>query len=79
MHLWAQAHPAMAKRSERQLHESVQKALMKLFAQVKEMTAQQLDAITALFFDRKRTFAVLPTGHGKSFKFFQACFYETLI
>ena len=46
----------MANRSERQLHESVQKALMKHFPHVKETTAQQLEAIKALlFFYIKRT------------------------
>ena len=39
--------------SERQLHESVQKALMKHFLHVKETTAQQLEAIKALFFTEK--------------------------
>ena len=67
----------MANRSERQLHESVQKALMKYFSQVKEPTAQQLEVIKALFFFQKKDiFAVLPTGHGKSFTIFQAGLME---
>ena len=38
MYLWPQAYPAMASRSERQLHESVQKALIKQFSHLIEMT-----------------------------------------
>ena len=53
MHLRAQAYPAMAKRSERQLHESVQKALTKHFPHVNGTMAKQLEAIKALFFTEK--------------------------
>ena len=65
------AYPAMVNRSKRQLHESVQKAM-------KEPTAQQLDAIKALFFlQKKDTFSVLPTGQEKAFKIFQAGYNGT--
>ena len=65
MYLWA--YPALANISERQL----QKALM---TQVKETATQQLEAIKAFFLQKKDTFAVLPTVHGKSFTISQAGF-----
>ena len=52
----------MANRSERQLHESGKKALMKHFPHVKEAMVQQLEVIKALRFTEKDTFAVLPTA-----------------
>ena len=62
----------MANRSERQLHESVQKALMKYFPHVKETTAQQLEAIKALLFYRKKdTFASYLLGIGNPLKSFK--------
>ena len=68
---------SLANRSERQLHESLQKALMKHFPHLKETTAQQLEAIKALFFfAEKDTFAVLPTGHRKSFTIFKLALME---
>ena len=62
----------MANRSEQQLHDSVQKASMKHCPHMKEKTAQRLEAIKHYFLQKKDMFAVLPTGHGKSFKIFQA-------
>ena len=67
----------MENRSERQLDESVQKALMRHFPQLKETAAQQLEAIKSIIFTEKDTFAVLPPGYGKSFTMFQAGFNGT--
>ena len=51
---------------------------MKYFPHVKETKAQQLETIKALIFlQEKDTFAVLPTGHGESFKILQAGYYGT--
>ena len=49
------------------------------FPRVKEATAQQLEAIKALFFVQKKdTFAMLLIGHGKYFTIFQAGFNGTV-
>ena len=72
--LWAKAYWAMANRFERQLHESVRKALMNHSPHMKET---QLEAIKALFITGKGHISVLPTGHAKSFTMFQAGFNGT--
>ena len=59
--------------SERQLHEPVQKALT--FPQVKETTAQQLDAVKALFLQKKDTFSVL-MGMENPLKYFKLAIME---
>ena len=63
----------MVKRFERQLHESVQKALMKHF---KETTAQQLKAMKALFFTEKGHLLCYPLGMGNPLNFFKQAIVE---
>ena len=48
---------------------AVDKAVRNFFPKVKELSCQQFEIMKSIFILQKDTFAVLPTGHGKSLPF----------
>lgn len=56
---------------------AVDKAVRKFFPKIEELSCQQFEVMKSIFIQQKDTFAVLPTGHGKSLPFQIAPFVAT--
>ena len=54
------------------LKEVVSEVLKEHFVRIKELTQQQFEILKSIFIEAKDTFAILPTGHGKSLPFYMA-------
>ncbi len=52
----------------------VKKVLDEHFPRIEQLTSQQKEALEAIFLRKQDTFAILPTGHGKSLIFEMAPF-----
>ncbi len=59
---------------EKAVKDAAKKAIQTFFPHIEDLTSQQFEILKSIFILRKDTFAILPTGHGKSLPYQIASF-----